>query len=97
MRASEPVKKDFVGKDIVFLYLAGENSPKGTWEQMIPDIKGEHYRMTDAQWTYICNKFGVQGVPSYMIISKDGTPTHFQVGFMGPDKMKEMLMKELDK
>ena len=31
MRASEPVKKDFVGKDIVFLYLAGENSPKGTW------------------------------------------------------------------
>ena len=97
MRASEPVKKDFTGKDIVFLYLAGENSPKGTWEQMIPDIKGEHYRMTDAQWTYICNKFGVQGVPSYMIIAKDGTPTHFQVGFMGADKMKEMLMKELDK
>ena len=31
MRASEPVKKDFVGKDIVFLYLAGENSPKGSW------------------------------------------------------------------
>ncbi len=97
MRASEPVKKDFAGKDIVFLYLAGENSPKGTWEQMIPDIKGEHYRMTDAQWTYICNKFGVQGVPSYMIIAKDGTPTHFQVGFMGAEKMKEMLNKELDK
>lgn len=97
MRESEPVKKDFAGKDIVFLYLAGENSPKGTWEQMIPDIKGEHYRMTDAQWTYICNKFGVQGVPSYMIIARDGTPTHFQVGFMGADKMKEMLTKELDK
>lgn len=97
MKKSEPVKDDFVGKDIVFLYLAGENSPKGTWEQMIPDIKGEHYRMTDAQWTYICNKFGVQGVPSYMIIAKDGTPTHFQVGFMGADKMKEMLMTELDK
>ena len=97
MRESEPVKKDFAGKDIVFLYLAGENSPKGTWEQMIPDIKGEHYRMTDAQWTYICNKFGVQGVPSYMIIARDGTPTHFQVGFMGADNMKEMLTKELDK
>ena len=97
MKKSEPVKDDFVGKDIVFLYLAGENSPKGTWEQMIPDIKGEHYRMTDAQWTYICNKFGVQGVPPYMSIAKDGTPTHFQVGFMGADKMKEMLMTELDK
>lgn len=97
MKQSEPVKKDFVGKDVVFLYLAGENSPKGTWEQMIPDIKGEHYRMTDAQWTYICNKFGVQGVPSYMVIAKDGTPKHFQVGFMGAEKMKEMITEELEK
>ncbi len=97
MKQSEPVKKDFAGKEIVFLYLAGENSPKGTWEQMIPDIKGEHYRVTDAQWNFICKKFGVNGVPSYMIIAKDGTPTHFQVGFMGAEKMKEMLMKELDK
>ena len=83
MKQSEPVKKDFAGKEIVFLYLAGENSPKGTWEQMIPDI--------------ICKKFGVNGVPSYMIIAKDGTPTHFQVGFMGAEKMKEMLNKELEK
>lgn len=97
MKQAEPVKKDFAGKDIVFLYLAGENSPKGTWEQMIPDIKGEHYRMTAAQWDYICKKFGVDGVPSYMIIAKDGTPIHFQVGFMGADRMREMLMKELDK
>lgn len=97
MKQSEPVKKDFAGKEIVFLYLAGENSPKGTWEQMIPDIKGEHYRMTDAQWDFICKKFGVNGVPSYMIIAKDGTPTHFQVGFMGAEKMKEMLNKELEK
>lgn len=95
MKEAEPVKKDFAGKEIVFLYLAGENSPKGSWEQMIPDIKGEHYRMTDAQWDYICQKFGVRGVPSYMIISKEGTPTHFQVGFMGAKRMKEMLMKEL--
>lgn len=97
MKQAEPVKKDFAGKDIVFLYLAGENSPKGAWEQMIPDIKGEHYRMTAAQWDYICKKFGVDGVPSYMIIAKDGTPIHFQVGFMGADQMKKMLMKELDK
>ena len=97
MKESEPVKKEFEGKDIVFLYLAGENSPKGAWEQMIPDIKGEHYRVTDKQWEYICNKFGANGVPSYMIIAKDGTPVHFQVGFMGAEKMKEMLNAELNK
>lgn len=97
MKEAEPVKKEFEGKDVVFLYLAAENSPKGAWEQMIPDIKGEHYRVTSAQWDYWCKKFGIQGVPSYMILSKDGTPTHFQVGFMGADKMKEMIDEELGK
>lgn len=97
MKETEPVKKEYAGKDVVFLYLAGENSPKGTWEQMIPDIKGEHYRVTDAQWSYLGRKFGVQGVPSYMVIAKDGTPVHFQVGFMGVEKMKAMIDKELAK
>lgn len=97
MQQSEPVKKEFEGKDVVFLYLAGENSPKGAWEQMIPDIKGEHYRVTAEQWNYWEGKFGIQGVPSYMILSKDGTPVHFQIGFMGAEKMKEMIQEELKK
>lgn len=97
MEQSEPVKKDFEGKEVVFLYLAGENSPKGAWEQMIPDIKGDHYRVTDAQWNYWGKKFGINGVPSYMVLAKDGTPVHFQVGFMGVEKMKEMIETELKK
>lgn len=97
MKETEPVKKEYAGKDVVFLYLAGENSPKGAWEQKIPDIKGEHYRVSDAQWSYLGRKFGVQGVPSYMVIAKDGAPVHFQVGFMGVDKMKELIDKELGK
>lgn len=97
MKETEPVKKEYEGKDLVFLYLAAENSPKGAWEQMIPDIKGEHYRVTGKQWEYWGKKFGIQGVPSYMILAKDGTPVHFQVGFMGVDKMKEMIDKELAK
>lgn len=97
MKLAEPVKKAFEGKDVVFLYLAGDNSPKGAWEQMIPDIKGDHYRVTAKQWDYWGSKFGIQGVPSYMILGKDGTPVHFQVGFMGADKMKEMIEEELSK
>lgn len=97
MKETEPVKKEYEGKDVVFLYLAAENSPKGTWEQMIPDIKGEHYRVTAEQWEYWGKKFGINGVPSYMVVAKDGTPVHFQVGFMGVDKMKEMIDKELAK
>lgn len=97
MEQSEPTKKELEGKDIVFLYLAGENSPKGAWEQMIPDIKGDHYRVTSDQWDYWGKKFGINGVPSYMVLAKDGSPVHFQVGFMGVERMKQMIEEELSK
>lgn len=97
MKAADPVKKELEGKDIVYLYLATENSPEKTWEQMITDIKGDHYRVTEKQWSYWTKKFGINGVPSYMILSKDGAPVHFQVGFMGAEKMKQMLLKEVEK
>ena len=64
---------------------------------MIPDIKGDHYRVTSNQWDYWGKKFGIQGVPSYMVLAKDGTPVHFQVGFMGVNRMKEMIEEQLKK
>ena len=97
MKEAEPVKDDLKEKDIVYLYLATENSPLKTWEHKIPDIKGEHYRVTENQWSYWSKKFKIEGVPSYMIIGKDGNPTHFQVGFMGAEKMKELLLNALEK
>lgn len=92
MKDAEPVKAQLAGKEIVFLYLTGEYSPLGIWRNMIPDIPGEHYRIPTNKWDFICSKYSVNGVPSYMIIGKDGKPIHFQVGFMGADKMKEMLL-----
>jgi len=45
-----PMKEELKDKDIVYLYITGETSPLKTWENMIPDIHGEHYRVTAAQW-----------------------------------------------
>lgn len=97
MKLAEPVKEALAGKDIVYVYLAGENSPGKTWLKMIPDIHGQHYKLTGPQWNYLCDKVGANGVPSYMIVGKDGKQVHFQVGFMGADKMKEMLLNEVAK
>lgn len=97
LKEAEPVKAEMKDKDVVFLYLASENSPKGTWEQMIPDIKGEHYRVTNEQWEYWVSKFGIRGVPSYMVLAKDGTPSFFQIGFPGANKMRELLREQLGK
>lgn len=92
-KAIAPMKEELKDKDIVYLYITGETSPLKTWENMIPDIHGEHYRVTDAQWTYLRDAFKVEGVPTYLVIDPEGNIKFKQTGFPGVEKMKEELLK----
>ncbi len=92
-----PMKEELKDKDIVYVYITGETSPKGTWENMIPDIHGEHFRVTDKQWAYLGNAMGIEGVPTYFVIDREGNIKYKSVGFPGVQKMKEELNKALDK
>lgn len=96
MSEAEPVKSALAGKEIVYLYLTGESSPLGTWKSAIPDIPGEHYRLSGPQWDFICRRFGVSAIPSYLIVNKEGKQVYFNRGFMGADKMKQLLTDQLD-
>ena len=92
----EPLKAQLAdNEDLVFLYLAGENSPENTWKNMIVDLKGEHYRVNDAQWEYLSESLNVRGVPTYIIIDKEGNHSFHSVGFPGVDTMKRELMNAL--
>lgn len=97
MEQAEPVKAALAGKDIIYIYLTGETSPLQAWRNKITDIQGIHYRFNNDQWGHLCEKYGAQGVPSYMIVNKEGKQVHFQVGFMGASNMKEWLLRELNK
>ena len=95
-KAMAPMKEELKDKDIVYVYITGETSPKGTWENMIPDIHGEHFRVTDKQWAYLGNAMGIEGVPTYFVINREGDIKYKSVGFPGVAKMKEELVKVLD-
>ena len=96
--AMEPLKAQLADQeDLVYLYLAGENSPESTWNNMIPDLKGHHYRVNEAQWNYLSESLNVGGVPTYIIIDREGNHTFHSVGFPGADTMKKELMKALEK
>lgn len=92
-----PMKEDLKDEDIVYLYLAGENSPEKTWENMIPSIKGEHFRLNKSQWEYLGKTFSVSGVPTYLVVDKEGNVTYKQTGFPGVATMKEELLKAAGK
>lgn len=96
-KAMKPMKEELAGEDIVYLYIAGENSPQKTWENMIVDIPGEHVRVNEDQWHYLGKTFEVKGVPTYLILDKEGNVTFKQTGFAGVDVMTKELRKQLDK
>ena len=72
----EPKKEALMKKGVVFLYYTGETSPKATWDEAIPSITGEHFRVTDKQWNDLCKKYGIKGIPFYLIYNQEGELIH---------------------
>ena len=92
----KPVKAELADKDIVYIFVAGENSPLETWKNMIPDLHGEHFRLTEKQWNYVGKAFGIDGVPTYFFIDREGNIVEKQLGYPGVQQMKEKLLQLLN-
>lgn len=95
IRHNEPYKSgELASDDLVWIYIANETSAIGTYLKMIPDIKGLHYRLNDAQWRHICEYFKIDGIPSYVLVQKDGTyalSNQFRDHALMVSTLKEML------
>jgi thiol-disulfide isomerase/thioredoxin len=91
----KPLKAELKGKDVVFLYLTSGSSPLANWYQMIPDIQGEHYRVSAKQNAYWNKVFQIQGVPTYFIYDREGKESYRSTGFPGASKMREEIEKLL--
>ncbi len=73
MQSIKPLKEELKGRDdIVFLYITNQTSPEELFNNMVPDIKGEHYRVSEDEWNYLTTQFGVTGIPHYMVVDKKG-------------------------
>ncbi len=101
IKEMEPMKEEFEGKDVVVLYIADESSPQETYDGMIVSMKGEHYRLSERQKGSLMQKWGFTGIPSYVIIGKDGMVKDFHTGFQGVEyykqKIEELLAQDYGK
>lgn len=93
MKTIKPVKDEMKSKDVVFLYLTGEISPFGAWIHTFPTITGEHYRVNEDQWRYLCNTFSIRGIPFYMVFDKHGRLLSTYEGFPGVNAVKKDIEK----
>ena len=55
------------------MYLCGD-SYETNWKKLIDDleIKGDHYFVDKNAWQELKSKFGVSGIPHYLLIDKNG-------------------------
>jgi thiol-disulfide isomerase/thioredoxin len=68
----KPLKEEMAGKNVVFVYITNDSSPQKTWENMIPDIKGEHFKLTRDEWNALSARFNISGIPHYVLVDKNG-------------------------
>ncbi len=61
-------------------------------QEMLKDIDGDHYYLTDEQFQYIMNKYESIGIPTYAIYNTKGEQTYKNIGFPG----NEVIRKELE-
>ncbi len=97
IKQMEPMEKAFEGKDVVFLFIADESSPQEEYDGMIVSMKGEHYRLSNAQASSLKQKWGFTGIPSYVIVGRDGMVKDFHTGFHGVEYYKQKIEEELKK
>lgn len=80
MKQIDEIKPELQKKGVVFVYVTGETSPLADWEKMIPNIEGDHWRLTNEQWREVCQLYNIPGIPSYMVVNKKGERTYDNFG-----------------
>ena len=96
MPAVNVLKQRMSSKDVVYVYVTGPSSPKEVWKTAIAEINGIHYRLTQKQWEYLCNSYGITGIPGYLVISYDGKLQDRYVGFPGVDILQRELLRAME-
>jgi len=91
-KTMKPMKEEMKGQNVRFVYITSPSSPQTTWQEMLKDIDGDHYYLTDEQFHYIMNKYESIGIPTYAIYNTKGEQTYKNIGFPG----NEVIRKELE-
>ncbi len=73
MPNSKRVLAEYLGKDVVFLYLAVDCTDDA-WKKAVKSlaIKGDNYHLSKDEAFLLSKLFGVSSIPHYALISKSG-------------------------
>lgn len=99
LREMEPMKEELKDHDIVYIHICDNKSSAEAWQNMVPKLSGEHYRLSFEQWTALQRHAGLPGTsaPAYVVIDRDGNIQRAWTGFGSVAEMRRELMKAVGK
>lgn len=99
LREMEPMKEEMKDHDIVYIHICDKKSSTEAWQNMVPKLSGEHYRLPSDQWAVLQRHAGLPGTtaPAYVVVDRNGNIQRAWTGFEGVAEMKRELMKAVGK
>jgi len=94
-KAMAPLKEEMKGANVKFVYVSPPSSPVAKWKEMITDIPGEHYYVTNEQFSYLLNLYKSSGIPTYAVYDINGKRVWSSSGFPGNEEIKKQIEKAM--
>jgi hypothetical protein len=64
---------------------------------MIPNIIGEHFRVSKDKWNFLSQKFNIYGIPHYALVDKNGKIVNPDLMHLENDDLKKLLVEQMNK
>ncbi|MBQ7634689.1 MAG: TlpA family protein disulfide reductase [Bacteroidaceae bacterium] len=87
MKLVDAIKPTLMAKGCKFVYITGETSPRSDFDEMFKGIDGDHFYLTDAQYKGVLERFGVEGIPHYVLLDRKGNVVWQHTGYPGNDEV----------
>ncbi len=93
----KPLKEELAKEDIVFVYITNPTSPEKDYQKAIPDIKGEHFKVSADDWNLLTSKFNIYGIPHYALVDKTGRIVNPDLNHLENEPLKKLLLELVNK
>jgi thiol-disulfide isomerase/thioredoxin len=93
----KPLKEELAKEDVVFVYITNPTSPENDYKKAIPDIKGEHFKVSADDWNLLTSKFNIYGIPHYALVDKTGRIVNPHLNHLENEPLKKLLLEQVSK
>jgi thiol-disulfide isomerase/thioredoxin len=93
----KPLKEEMAKEDVVFVYITNPTSPEKDYQKAIPDIKGEHFKVSADDWNLLTSKFNIYGIPHYALVDKTGRIVNPHLNHLENEPLKKLLLEQVNK